>query len=426
MLDRTIQPASESITFQLPSYETVNLDNQIPCYVIHGSQDPVLRLEFVFNAGEVHAYNPLVAMATNRLLEEGTQTRNSMQIADELDFYGAYLHLNVDKESASITLYCLSHHLEKTLPVFVDILQNANFPEEELTIYLNNARQRYLVNQEKVSVLSKRQFMSSLFGTQSAYGRVIEWKDYDDISRDHLVSFYKDHYHPALATLFLSGNINSSVIETINRHIGVMSFGKPAKQIKSSFVEPIQKVEHSWFVPKKDAVQSSIRMGCISVSRTHPDYIKLQLLNTVLGGYFGSRLMANIREDKGYTYGIGSSLVSLKNAGFFMISTEVGCEYVGATLKEIKHELDVLCKELIPEDELEKVRNYMLGSLLRGFDGPFEISDRLKTCIHYGQNFSFYKYYIDELMNSSPESLKQLANTYFKPNLMIEVVAGQK
>lgn len=426
MLDRTIQPQSEPLQFVLPEYEKIMLDNKMPCYIVNNSTEDVVKIEMTFPAGEAYGQNPMVAIAANRMLEEGTFSRTSKQIADELDFYGAYLSLNAEKDYASITLYGLSEHLSNILPIFQDLVLHTIFPENELAIYLNNSKQNFMVNLEKVSVLSKRMFMELTYGKDHPYGRNVELEHYSDTNRALVLDFFKTYYQIADANLFVSGNMNAQARKVLNETFGQLDISKNNLVQKSVDFTLHTSMADTFFIPKKDAVQSSIRIGKATINRKHVDYASLQLLNTILGGYFGSRLMNNIREDKGYTYGIGSHLVSLQQAGFFSIATEVGCAVTEATLFEIKKELSILCDTYIDQEEIEKVRNYMLGSLLRSFDGPFEISDRLKTCVLNNLDFSWYQQYVDKLTNTSAIELNNLAINYLSPSTMIQVVAGQK
>ena len=156
------------------------------------------------------------------------------------------------------------------------------------------------------------------------------------------------------------------------------------------------------------------------------EFFKLQILNTVFGGYFGSRLMSNIREDKGYTYGIGSAITSMEDAMFFFLSTEVGADVTNEALKEVYFELDRLRDELVSEEELVMVKNYMLGSMLKSSDGPFSMADKYKAVYFKGEDLSFYDRYISMVNNVTSEELLEVAKKYFDPEEMLEVVVGKK
>ncbi|MNR03395.1 Peptidase M16 inactive domain protein [compost metagenome] len=177
---------------------------------------------------------------------------------------------------------------------------------------------------------------------------------------------------------------------------------------------------------KPEALQSAIRIGQLAINRKHKDFSGLQILNTVLGGYFGSRLMANIREDKGYTYGIGSGISSLQQAGYLFISTEVGADVCGAALTEIYKEIDLLKTTLIGEDELNLVRNYMLGSMLGSLENVFSHADKFKNIYFSGLDYDYYSRYIETVKTITAEELLALANKYFTTESFTEVVIGKK
>jgi zinc protease len=180
------------------------------------------------------------------------------------------------------------------------------------------------------------------------------------------------------------------------------------------------------FLEKEEALQSAIRIGRRTINRSHADFPGLQVLNTILGGYFGSRLMANIREDKGYTYGIGSASVSLKNAGYFFIASEVGAEVCSKAIDEIDKEIEILKTQPVPDDELVLVRNYMLGSLLGSLENAFSHADKFKNIFFYGLGYDYYERYIQTVKDISAERIMELANKYFNAGDFERVIVGKK
>jgi predicted Zn-dependent peptidase len=160
---------------------------------------------------------------------------------------------------------------------------------------------------------------------------------------------------------------------------------------------------------KADALQTAIRIGKIMFNKTHPDFISFSVLNTILGDYFGSRLMSNIREDKGYTYGIGSYMMENTHFGYFMIATEVAKEVREATIQEVKKELERLQTELVPEEELELVKSYLLGQLLKAADGPYAMLDLFSGVELHGMDISFYNKYIQKVQEITSEEIREMA-----------------
>jgi predicted Zn-dependent peptidase len=184
--------------------------------------------------------------------------------------------------------------------------------------------------------------------------------------------------------------------------------GENRKSIKSEFTGKAH-IDHQ---DKSDALQTAIRIGKVMFNKTHPDFISFSVLNTILGDYFGSRLMSNIREDKGYTYGIGSYMMENTHFGYFMIATEVAKEVCEATLHEVKKELERLQNELVPEEELELVKSYLLGQLLKAADGPYAMLDLFSGVELHGMDISFYNKYIQKVQEITAEEIREMARKH--------------
>ena len=409
------------LAFEEPQKEVLN--NGLEVYLIDAGIENVLRLDIVINAGSVFQDKKLTAASVGKLLKEGSHGYNSSKIAALIDYYGAYLDISVTKDTSTITMYLLSKHLKHLIPVISRMLTEATFPEEELEIHVSRQRQEYLINSEKVRYKAMLEFNKLVFGEGSAYGQVLELVDFDRIERHDLVQFYNNHYHPANAYMVVSGKITSEIVNMLNQHIGntwhkekATGYNIPEKGIIGTKMRCIE---------KPDAMQSAIRIGRPIFSKKHPDYNKFLLLNTILGGYFGSRLMSNLREDKGCTYGVHSFVTNYKHAGFFSVSTEVNAQATEIALKEIMFELNRLQTEKIGKDELSRVKNYIYGTFLRTFDGPFALAERFKSAKDIGEGFLFYKKSLEEILKVTPEELLETAGTYFSPEEMITLVVGK-
>lgn len=397
------------------------LQNQIPLYVIDAGSQALCKIELVLNAGNFYENGALIASATNSLIREGTATKTAGQIAETLDYYGAFLETAVYKDKASIILYSLNKHLEKTLPVLIDIVQHAVFPEKELTLYKTNQKQRFLVNQQKVDFVARNHFNALLF-KDTGYDQFAEAEHYDKLSRQQLQDFYRQRYAGNGMYVVIAGKVDANVLPLVKQAFGSLTV--LAERESKPYSNSISG-RHELFIEKKDAMQSAIRIGRRLFNKTHHDYFGMQLVNTILGGYFGSRLMSNIREDKGYTYGIGSGIASLLHDGFFYISTEVGVDVTTATLTEIYKEIEILQNNLIPNEELDLVKNYLLGTFLRSVDGPFAISEKFTSIKDYGLANEFYKNYVTYIKQAKAEDLLALAQKYLNKNELSELVVGK-
>ena len=426
IIDRKKSPAFKTIEkIAMIKASEQHLRNNIPVYSINAGTQELIKIEFLFSAGMYQQEVPLQAVTVNAMLEEGTSKLNAAQIADSIDYYGAFLETGVSQDHASIVLYTLTKHLKSTLPIVEQIIKDSVFPQQELDTHIRNKKQTFLVNNQKVGNVARKHFTELIFGEKHPYGINVKETDFDLINRSQLNDFYSRFYRADNCKIILAGKVDDSVLGLLDDHFGgkdwiaINDLSSKAKPIITSKVS-----EH--LILKEDALQSAIRIGKVLFNKTHPDFQSLQVLNTVFGGYFGSRLMSNIREDKGYTYGIGSGVVSLQNSGYFFISTEVGVEVCQKTINEIYFEMNRLREELIPENELQLVKNYLLGICLRSIDGPFALAESFKGIMEYNLGYNYFDQYIATIRNVSASKLRDLANTYFDKSSMIELVVGKK
>ena len=426
MINRTEAPEFKTIdNIDIIKASEFKLDNGIPVYTVNAGSQELSKVEFIFSAGMYQQNRTLLASSTNTLMECGTSKYTALQISEYIDFYGSFLELGVGQDFATVTLYSLNKYLNETIVYVEEILKDAVFPQSEIDIYLANKKQKHLINSQKVNYLARRRFSELLFGEKHPYGIDVKMEDFDTLKKEDIINFYKTHYNSGNCFIVASGKLSDNLINVLNNHFGKNEWGNVAglQKVSATITSATQLKNH---VEKPDAIQSAIRVGRILFNKTHPDYFKFQVLNTILGGYFGSRLMANIREDKGYTYGIGSGLTSLVNAGYFAISTEVGADVTAPALEEIYKEIGRLRNDLVSTEELETVRNYILGQFLRSVDGPFALAEKFKAIHEFGLDYSYYENYFNSVKNVTPQELRDLANKYLQEKDLIECVAGKK
>jgi zinc protease len=422
-LDREQAPQFQQvkdITFL--SSELTSLDNGIVVHSLNGGSQEILKIDFIFKAGTYFQKSALIANSTNQLIKEGTKSYSSFEIAEGIDQYGAFLDTETSYDTSTITLYTLSKHLEKVLPFIYEIILLPKFSEKEFLIYKNNALEKFKVNQEKVSFVARQKFIESIFEKENPYGLIATAADFENLSLEKIKAFHKTHYSLNNCEIIISGNINKNVAPFINQFFGAKKLEK-RKSEKQTYDSPLR--TNSVFIEKENALQSAIRIGRKLPNKLHKDYFGLQVFNTILGGYFGSRLMKNIREDKGFTYGIGSGIISLQNDGYFFISTEVGSDNTKEALSEIYKEIELLRTEKIPQQELDLVKNYLLGQLLKSCDGPFKMASLFENVHFYGLDYDFYNNYINTIKEITPKTLMDLGIKYFKKSDLTEVVVGK-
>jgi predicted Zn-dependent peptidase len=425
-LNRKEAPGFKTIDkIDIPQAEQHSLDNGIKVYTVNSGSQELTKIEFIFKAGMYYQDQTLVASAANNLLETGTRTYTANQISDGIDFYGSFFECAVDQDYATLALFSLNKYLDQSLHFVEEIIKYPTFPKDEFDIYLSNKKQKHLVNSQKVNVLARRRFTELLFGEDHPYGRDVKTEDFDRLTLDQVKAFYKSHYHSSNCTIVASGKLPDNLLEILNRFVGQTTWGE-LQPVEKALLVPKTTSQRQHFIERPDAIQSAVRVGRVLFNKKDPDYFKFQILNTILGGYFGSRLMANIREDKGYTYGIGSGLSSLVNGGYFFISTEVGADVTNNTLEEIYKEIALLREELVDADELETVRNYVLGQFLRSVDGPYALADKFKAIWEFGLGYDYFENYFEAVKTVTPEELRNLANTYLQEKDLVELVVGKK
>ena len=424
MIDRALAPVyGEVENIELIRAKPLVLANGLKLFSIDGGEQDLVRIEFIFSNSNYDPAKPLQTFATNTMLNDGTSELSSTQIADKIDYYGAFLQTEYANDHSTVTLFTLNKHLANTLPIVKAIISDSIFPQVELDTLIRNQKQKLSVSLEKNDFLSRKTFSHVLFG-DTLYGYDIAATDYDKLSRDQLNTYFKLAYQPKNCTVIISGKVNEDTITLIDKYFGTdWDNSIDIKQNEFKFTMGSGQ-EH--FLERADALQSAIRIGQVSINRKHADFPGLQVLNTIFGGYFGSRLMANIREDKGFTYGIGSALVSMKNTGYFFIASEVGAEVCSATLTEIEKEITLLKEQPVTEGELALVRNYMLGSMLGSLENALSHADKFKNVYFSGLDYDYYKNYINTVRNIGPAEVQALANQYLNFNSFEKVIVGKK
>ena len=424
MLDRKIIPTiEEAVHFdlQLKNCDRFTLDNKVPVYAMNAGAQDVVMVEWVFDAGNWYDKQPMVAATTNFLIKNGTTSKTAYQINDFFEFHGAYLNRSCYNETASITLHCLSKHLETLLPVVCEIIETSIFPEEELAIYIQNQKQRLSVNLQKCDFIANRLIDEYLFGINHPYGTYSNAEDYDALNTDLLKAFYKQYYLNGSCKIFVAGKMPTGYQSMLNKAFGTLPLHADTPLVvEHPIVTAAQKKVE--IINDENGVQGAIRMARPFPNRHHPDFQKAHVLNTLFGGFFGSRLMSNIREDKGYTYGIHSYFQNHVHASAWMISTEAGRDVCAATITEVIKEMELLRNELVDMEELNLVRNYMIGSLLGDLDGPFQLIGRWKNYVLNGLDENYFYKSIETIKSVTPQELQRLANIYLQPDDFYELV----
>lgn len=423
MLDRTFNPefkAIEHIKLIAPGH--IKLDNDCNFYWFNSGEQELVRIEWLFNNLRFNPEKPLLNIAVNTMLNDGTDSLTGAQIADAIDYYGAFLQFDFGFDHSQVTLYCLNKHLKHTLPVIKDILTSSVFPQKELDTFIRNQQQKLQVSLQKNDFVARRAFNKALFGG-TMYGISPDVDDYAKIQRADLLEHFKQMYQPGNCTLIAAGKIDDDILKEITLHFNNGWENNSVPDItQPDFLETEQLFN---YIEKPDALQSALRLGTKTINRTHPDFPALQVVNTILGGYFGSRLMNNIREDKGYTYGIGSGMTSMKYSGAIFIATEVGADVTRLAMDEIEKEINILKTELVSDEELSLVKNYMLGSLLGSLENVFSHADKFKNTYLSGLDMEYYDRYTEVIRSITANDVLNLANEYLNFDQFYKVIVGK-
>ncbi len=405
----------------LRNAECVTLANGVKIYTLSSDEFEVLRVSFVFEAGSVVQSRPFSATATANLMSEGTLSMSAREIAERLDYHGSYFDVNVDRDYTYFSFCSLSKFADATLEVAEQILLHPVFPEEEIRTYAAKRKQRLRIEREKVETKAREEFAKSLFGASHPYGVSSAGDAYDTLTRDDLLAIYEEFYVAERCFVVCSGRVTDEVMAKVSEVAGSLRCRGEVRSIH--FPEP--ELRQSHYLEQPEAVQSSIRIGWRLFTRTHPDFLGMQLLATTLGGYFGSRLMQSLRERRGYTYGVMSAMVNFARDGYFAIATQVGCEVTRDALSLIEEEVERLRTELIPEEELDTVRRIMVGEIMRILDGPFGIADVTIENILCDVDNSSIAENIERISQYTPEDLRTLASRYLTKESMASVVVGR-
>ncbi len=402
--------------------EEVKLDNGVIIHLVETGTQELMKIQGLFPGGVRYQNKPFVAKFTNALFAEGSKKYSAKEIAEAVDRYGAYFNNSTGMDTGNISFYILNKHFPKMMPIVEDVIKNPVFPAEEVEIYKNNSIQDFLVKQEKVDFLAKRWFHRQLYGENHPYGKIGKITDFENIRVEDLVDFHKQNYSLSACKIIAVGKIPKNFVHLFNRYFGqepVNAFKEAAPLSMQELPSPKKE-----FVSKEKALQSAIYVGKVLFNRKHPDYFDFNIMNTILGGYFGSRLMKNIREDKAYTYGIGSRLTSHHSAGTFSISAQVGSKFTRLALQEIYREIEIMQHDLVPDEELTTVRNYLSGQVLQSMDGLFSIASLTRNLIEYGLDISYMENYLRHIHSITPERIREVARQYLSLDSLHELVVG--
>jgi predicted Zn-dependent peptidase len=421
MLDRRVSPTAypvEKVLFPHPQVYT--LANGIEVWVVSAGEQEVFKFELTTKAGSIHSALAGVAGMTASLMKRGTSSHSAQELHKAFDFFGAFWDVQASIENGTFTVYGLNKHFESLIPLVAEMLQGAVFPSDEVEKEIEIERQKTKLSWEKTSYAASQKFRAQIY-PNSAYGRFTIAEDFDHMNQQVLVEHYEATWKSQKPVIFISGKISPHQLSFLDKTLGNMVFdGTPVAVPALTTASAPAKIREQ----KEGSVQSSIRYGLPAMSRNHPDYFHFSVMNTVLGGYFGSRLQKNIREEKGFTYGISSNLAPNPQGGYWVVGTDVNGENVEATLAEIKKEIQLLQNDLVPAEELETVKSYLMGSFTGELTQAFDIAEKVRVIQLNGLPADFYEQFQDQILQIQAQDIRDMASTYLNLDNMHEVIVG--
>ena len=402
--------------------------NKVKLHCFEDKDSEIIRLEFLFlNAGSVNQDKFFTSAASANLITEGCGELSAIEVADKLDFYAAYVERVSERDSTSLVFYFLKKYQQNLLPLIEKIIKQANYNEKEFEIYISKQKQNFEINAQKTSMIAYKEFYRTIFPKNHPLSKFGEREDFDKLSPSDVKSFYEDFYTSSQSEIILSGNYDKAFVRELERFFGTETWGgeKENFELKDYSIDTnclnkgLEKT-----INKKGAAQASVRVGCVSLEHNHKDFLPFSVVVCLLGGYFGSRLMMNIREDKGYTYGISANLSSYRYASVFSIASDVKADKAQATIDEIEKEITILQNDLVSLSELSQVKNYLIGECIRNLDGAFDKSDKYSFLMKINHKYDYYKNFIDTVKSISPNEIRDLSQKYLDLNLISKIKVG--
>lgn len=416
-MDRSIAPPISQIEhIRLPNVSQETLSSGIKVfYVIDDSVD-AFKIEAISKSGFLQSKSAAESVLCTKMLSEGTSSFPRQNLIEHVDNLGSFLEVTPSFDFSTTTLFGLSRFFNENIEILHSVLFEASFDASQLDKLKARELDRIKLNREKASYLASINLRNVLFG-EHPYGYQLKPSDVNNITRDDLVRFYEAKMQSF--DLFLSGKLPDDFIQQLEVLFTVRK-------------APEQAVNLELHIPQTDNIirsekyiQSAIRLGKVLFNRKDPDYLDFLVLNELFGGYFGSRLMKNIREDKGYTYGISSHLYALQETGYFTIGTDVNFEAEADTLVQIEKEIELLQTQLVPAQELATVKNYLLGSFTNSLSTPFASIDKFKALYNQGYDLSFYDRYVDSIKSVSAARILALAQAHLSWDSFSHSIVGK-
>jgi len=429
MLDRTKPPkAGPPKDVQFPDYFDTTLPSGINVLVIENGKIPAVSVRLVFkDAGSYFDGDKFgLASITAELLNKGTKNRKATQIAEEIDFLGGSLSSGSDWDGSYVSLSLLKKHLDKGIDVLADVVLNPTFEEDEISRVKEQRISSILQGKDDAGNLSDKKFSKVVFGSHP-YANPSEGTEESvkSLSRGDFENFYIKHYVPGNLILAFVGDITKEeAINIVNDKFSNWIKDASNKGDIKLFMIDDTKPNSVYIVNKPGAVQSSLRIGHIGIARNNPDFIAVTVMNTILGGYFGSRINYNLREKHGFTYGARSNFSPRIYPGDFSVDADVRNEVTDTSISLIIEELKRIIAEEVTDEELQTVKNYLTGVFPLQLETANAVASRVINLKLYNLRKDYYNKYISSINSLTKQDILNAAKKYIHPGNLFIVASG--
>ncbi|WP_375580350.1 pitrilysin family protein [Marivirga tractuosa] len=419
MLDRQVAPKSFMLKdLSLTKPKIKELSNGMSVHIIQDETNPVLKIDVLFPAGKVHDEKPAQSLICAKVMVEGTKSYRGSELQELLDHYGAHLDVSVDYDYTTVSLLCLKEHIHSLLPVLKSAITEPLFDNEDFEKIKLQQLQKIRVNNQKNALIATKNLRKKLLNG-TPYSSTLEEEYINEIKIEDIQNYF-NHFFTLKPDFIVAGDFDNNIFDYFEEHLGMLEFSK----IETDYKSQLSPIISDDLIKREGSVQASIRMGAISIARSHPDYFDLSITNEILGGYFGSRLMKNIREDKGYTYGIYSVLINYKHLDYHIIGADVKIDHVEDTVSEVYKEMEELKTNPVPAGEIETIKNYMLGKIASSLDTVFHQSENYKSKLAEGADYlSYFEDYVNSIRNITSSRILEISNKYFSDKYCVVKVA---
>jgi zinc protease len=409
----------------LPAAEETVLPNGLRVVVVEESRLPLVSLRLAFRSGDSSdpADLPGLTDILADMLAEGTETRDSRRIAEEVARYGATLNAGASSDSTTVAASTLSAYTGEVFELLADVALRPTFPEHELALAKANAQQNLIAQRAQPSFLATEALARALFGRHPYAVVSPTAESIDAMTRERLLAFHREKFTPAGALLLAVGDVRrDEVVARAEELFGAWP-ARPAAE--TSFPDPPERTERvAYIVDRPGSAQANLVVANLAIRRTHPDYFPLLVMHTILGATASARLFMNLREEKGYTYGAYTQLDARRHAGSFRATAEVRTPVAGASLKEIFYEFDRIRSEDVSEKELADAKAYLTGIFPIRLETQEGLVDQLVQIRMHELPEDYLHTYRDRVNRVTREEVRRAANLYVTPDRAAVVVVG--